>query len=65
VIELPFDRLMIIRDGVEHSSSIREFLALPLPERISLILQGRLKFFRGETPVDRSVALKSLITPTE
>jgi hypothetical protein len=58
--ELPFDRLVIVVDGVDHPTSIANFLALPLPERVSLILQRRLKFFKGNTPVDRSIGLKSL-----
>ena len=52
---------MIVNDGgAEHVFSVPEFMALPIHERVRLVLGRRLEFFRGEVLVERSVALKSL-----
>ena len=37
----------------------REFEALPLPERISLLVQGTLRFYRGEREIAASEAMKA------
>jgi hypothetical protein len=37
----------------------REFEALPLPERISLLVQGTLRFYRGEAEIAASEAMRA------
>jgi hypothetical protein len=37
----------------------REFEALPLPERISLLVQGTLRFYRGEREIAASEAMRA------
>lgn len=58
---LPFDRVFIEKNGVESEVSLETFLALPLSERIRLILERRLRFRDGAMEIDRSAALKSLM----
>ncbi len=56
-----FDRVIVVRgDGTEQPYSADEFLALPLHERVKHILGREIRFFMGERPVDRAVALRSL-----
>jgi len=58
-----FDRVVIVgTDGERRSYTAKEFLALPLHTRIRHVLARELEFYRGETLVDQSTALKSLRT---
>ena len=36
------------------------FLAIPLPDRVRMLLERRVAFFTGEQPVEASVALAAL-----
>lgn len=47
----PFDRVRL-RGDVERTLSPAEFLALPLNQRIQLVLTRRVEFFRGHEAVD-------------
>lgn len=58
--ELPFDRVTIHQSDGAREMSARDFLALPLHERIRLILQRNLEFFAGNDTVERGAALKGL-----
>lgn len=52
---------MIVNEGGgAHALSVPDFLALPIHERVRLVLERRVDFFRGEVWVERSAALKSL-----
>jgi hypothetical protein len=57
--DLPFDRIVL--GDKKHQLSIQQFLALPLDQRIALILERKLAFFRGDAPVNQAAALKSLM----
>lgn len=58
---LPFDAVVIRRGEARDHYSTYDFLRLPLTERIQVILERRVEFFSGGQPVDRSVALQSLM----
>jgi hypothetical protein len=40
--------------------TVEEFVLMPLEERISHMLSGRLRFFAGDVEVDRRLALGAL-----
>jgi hypothetical protein len=57
---LPFDHIRI-REGREaRILSARELLALPIHTRVRWLLDESLQFFRGDTLVDRRLALAAL-----
>jgi hypothetical protein len=56
---LPFDVVLTEDDG--HRHTVGQFFALPLARRIRLILDRRLRFFRGTEPVDIHVGLHALM----
>ena len=64
--KLVFDRVVVAAaQGGEQAERAREysaekFLELAMHDRVRLILERRLKFFRDGEPVDQTVALKSL-----
>ena len=58
---LPFDAVVIKRGEARDQYSSYDFLRLPLNDRIQAILERRVEFLRGGQPVDRSVALQSLM----
>jgi len=58
---LPFDAVVISRGEARDLYSSYDFLRLPLPDRIQVILERRVEFLKGGEPVDRSVALQSLM----
>jgi hypothetical protein len=60
---LPFDAVVIRRGETRGHYSAYDFLRLPLTERIQVILERRVEFLREGEPVDRSVALQSLMGP--
>lgn len=45
-------------DGTRRSLSRPQYERLPLPERIRLVLSGRVEFFRGGVSVPPNEALK-------
>lgn len=59
---MPFDMISIHRADGEQRLSIAEFLAISLDERVKLIMEKRLQFFAGDSPVDRSAGLRGLMT---
>ncbi len=57
---LPFDRVRVQEDPTPRDLTIDEFLAIPLHRRVTWMLERRLSFFRGPTPVDPREALSAL-----
>ena len=56
-----FDSVIVHRtDGSRQAYSVDEFMALPLDERVGLILARSIDFYLGDAPVARREALKSL-----
>ena len=54
-----FDRVEVRQgDGSQRSLSRAEYEAMPLSERISLVLQRQVEFFRGGVKVSAHEALK-------
>lgn len=60
VADLPFDRVSVYGRGRPEHFSSDSFMKLRLDERVRLVLEGTLRFFSGETEVERSVALAAL-----
>jgi hypothetical protein len=59
--ELPFDAVAIEEgEGVRVVSALH-FIALPLNERIRLILERRVEFRKAGQAIERTVGLKSLM----
>ena len=57
--DMPFDTIFL---GAERRRvTVREFLALPLDERVAFILNRQIEFVREGRTVNRGVALKSLL----
>lgn len=56
----PFDRVVIKESGGSRSFSVDSFLALPLSQRIKVILERRVTFYQHDSEVDRNVALNGL-----
>jgi len=46
-------------DAPRRRLTKREFEALPLPERIGLLVQGTLRFYRGELEIPASEAMRA------
>jgi len=59
--DLPFDSVLIDQAGEKQRLSAREFLRLPLNDRIQVILERRIEFQKGGLMISRSVALQSLM----
>jgi hypothetical protein len=57
---LTFDRVLIGAGPEPRLMTAKEFLGLPLPERVALILKREAQFFDGAATVDPRVALGSL-----
>jgi len=60
VSPVPFDRVTVKQGATLSQLSVDAFLALPLSERIRLVLSRAIEFYHGSQPVDRRVALASL-----
>jgi hypothetical protein len=66
VDKLVFDRVVVTgaqtgdQRGRARELSAEDFLELAVHDRVRLILERRLKFYRDGEPVDQTVALKSL-----
>jgi len=56
--DLPFDT---VATGDGRRRSVPEFFALPLTQRIKMILDNQLTFFRGQEPIDVHVGLQALM----
>jgi hypothetical protein len=56
----PFDLVVITREGIHTELSLAQFAALPLHERVGLILERAVEFYDRGRPVDRQDALKFL-----
>jgi hypothetical protein len=53
-------------DTVENTEdhrrmTVSEFLALPMHERVGMILEQKVRFYRGQEVVDMRTALQSLM----
>lgn len=57
---VPFDRVVIKETGGSRTFSVERFLALPLSQRIKVILERRVTFFLHDIEVDRNAALNGL-----
>jgi hypothetical protein len=57
---LPFDSVEITFESGTKSMTPAEFLALPLPERITCVIQDRARFKDGSRNVDARTALAEL-----
>jgi len=44
-MELPFDRVGVTTGGVTRWLSGRDFMALPLDERLAALFEGRVEFY--------------------
>lgn len=55
-----FDMIEIVDPTTTRQLTTEQFLALPLPERITSVLQERVRFHRGQKLVDARVALAEL-----
>jgi len=59
--KLRFDSILVRKLGDSYNPmSIEAFLALPIDERIALLMQRKIRFFEGETEVAIYDAMKSL-----
>lgn len=59
--KLRFDSILVRKLGDSYNPmSIEAFLALPVDERIALLMQRKIRFFEGETEVAVYDAVKSL-----
>lgn len=56
---LPFDTVLI--DEAPPPLSVEEFLAIPLGVRVRLIMEKKLRFFRGEAAIELGVGLRGLM----
>jgi hypothetical protein len=63
-VEPPFDTLSARKPGGRLELSLDEFLALPLPERIRLILESDTTFLKHGKAVERKQALAQFRTWT-
>jgi hypothetical protein len=57
---LVIDRVIISVGGERRELSLTDFLALPLHERVGVVLNRTAEFFHGRVPIDRKAALRSL-----
>jgi hypothetical protein len=55
---LPFDSVSIKRDGRHVTMSAKEFLDIPMAERVTIILERSVQFYAQGQLVERSLALK-------
>ena len=56
----PFDRVVITDVSGSRTLSVEGFLALPLSQRIRLVLDRSVTFFNRDREVDRNLALDGL-----
>lgn len=60
-MDLPFDSILVDDVPPPRAVTVAEFLAIPLAVRVRLIMEKRLRFFRGEASVELGVGLRSLM----
>jgi hypothetical protein len=61
--DLPFDTVAFVRDGRPVRMSARDFLDMPMAERVVVILErNKLTFYANGQVIDRTLALKRLRT---
>ena len=58
---LPFDTVLIEEEPARPALTVEEFLAIPLGVRVRLIMEKRLRFFRGEAAIELGVGLRGLM----
>jgi hypothetical protein len=58
--KLPFDSVEVMLDTGTKTMTPAEFLALPLPQRITCVIQDRARFKDGPRNVDARTALAEL-----
>ena len=59
---VPFDRVVLLEAGAQRTLSVEQFLALPLSQRIKVVLERQVTFYQDGAEIDRNVALGSLRT---
>jgi hypothetical protein len=57
---LPFDRVEVQNETGVQRLTAEQFLATPLADRVTWLLEQRMSFFLGAKPVDSRVALMAL-----
>jgi hypothetical protein len=58
--DVPFDRVVITEVSGTRTLSVEGFLALPLSQRIRLVLDRSVTFYKKDREVDRNLALDGL-----
>ncbi len=58
--DVPFDRVVITEVSGSRTLSVEGFLALPLSQRIRLVLDRSVTFYSKDREVDRNLALDGL-----
>ncbi len=58
--DVPFDRVVITEVSGTRTLSVEGFLALPLSQRIRLVLDRSVTFYNKDREVDRNLALDGL-----
>ncbi len=58
--DVPFDRVVITEVSGTRTLSVEGFLALPLSQRIRLVLDRSVTFYSKDREVDRNLALDGL-----
>jgi hypothetical protein len=57
---VPFDRVVVTEVSGSRTLSVEGFLALPLSQRIRLVLDRSVTFYNKDREVDRNLALDGL-----
>lgn len=57
---LPFNRVVVEENGRRRELTVGGFLALPIHDRVGLVLRRAVEFYKDRTLVDRQEALKHL-----
>jgi hypothetical protein len=57
---VPFDRIVLVSGSVEREVGVDDFMALGLQERMKMILERRVSFYRGSTEILPIKALRAL-----
>lgn len=59
-VEVPFDRVALSGSGGSRTLSVADFLALPVSQRIRVVLDRSAVFYHRGSEIDRKVALDRL-----
>ena len=57
---LVFDRVVVVRAHVTERLTADQFFAMPLSERVRMLIERTARFYLGDVEVDRAAALASL-----